>query len=151
MRQDAEQMRIDPLAEGRKRPSADQAVEPVFAKRPTALAEPEPAGRLGVPEAWSIEFDIPIDARRAPIGKHGKVQATLLGLLGGDLEAPGRAVLDQGPANLESRNVVEAERIGGEKGDDQAIPIEQGPAERGRVVGLLGLIHQLQTERERAL
>ena len=47
-------------------------------------------------------------------GKHGKVQATLLGLLGGDLEAPGRAVLDQGSANLKSRNVGEAERIGGD-------------------------------------
>ena len=58
------------------------------------------------------------------------MQATLLGLLGGDLEAPGRAVLDQGPANLKSRNVGEAERVGGEQGDDQPIPIEQGPAKR---------------------
>jgi hypothetical protein len=33
-----EQMRIDPLAEGGARPSADEAVEPVLAKRPTALA-----------------------------------------------------------------------------------------------------------------
>ena len=58
--------------------------------------------------------NIPIDARRRPIGQHGKVQATLLGLLGGDLDAPGRTVLDQGPANLKSRNVGEAERVGGD-------------------------------------
>ena len=90
----AEQMRIDRLAEGRKRPSADEAVEPVLTKWLTALAEPEPARRSGVPEARSIEFDVSIDARRAPIWEHSEVQATLLGLLGRDFQAPCLAVLD---------------------------------------------------------
>ena len=61
---------------------------PVLANRPTALAEPEPARRAGIPEEWSIKFDIPIDARRTPIWEHGKMQATLLGLLGGDPREP---------------------------------------------------------------
>ena len=41
-------MRVDPLAEGLTRPFADQAVEPVVAKRPTVSAQPQPVGRIGV-------------------------------------------------------------------------------------------------------
>ena len=41
------------------------------------------------------------------------MQATLLGLLGADLDAPSRAVLDQGPAKLECGDVVKAEGVGG--------------------------------------
>ena len=89
-----EQMRIDPLAEGLTRPSANQAVERVVAKRPAVSAEPEPAGRLGVTEQWAVMVDIAIDARRAPIGQDGEVRSAFFGLLGGDLDAPGRPVLD---------------------------------------------------------
>jgi Na+/proline symporter len=40
----SDQMRIDSLAEGLTRPSANQAIERVLAKRSTVSAEPEPAG-----------------------------------------------------------------------------------------------------------
>ena len=48
------------------------------------------------------------------------MQATGLGLLllRRDVEAPGRAILDKGSANLQSCDIGEAERVSSEESDD---------------------------------
>src|SRR6476661_4075313 len=43
-------MRIDSLSEGLNCAFAGKMIEPILAKRPTAVSEPEPAGRLSTPE-----------------------------------------------------------------------------------------------------
>ena len=54
-------------------------------------------------------FHIPIDTRRTPVRQDGEVQATCLGLLWRDIEAPGRAILDEGATKFQSCDIGEAE------------------------------------------
>src|SRR5680860_794532 len=105
-------MRVDLFAEGLVCPFAHQMVERVVVKRPTISAKPQPAARLGVAEQRAIVVNIAIDARHAPAWQDGEVKTTGLGLLRWNVEAPCRAILDQGPANLQTRTIGEAEGVG---------------------------------------
>src|SRR5262245_64005491 len=98
-------MRSDPLAEGGTGPSADRAIKRILAKRPAISAEPKPACRPCVTKQRTVVFYIPIDAGGAPARQQGQVQPPLLGLLGGNLEAPSDAILDQRSADFQGGDV----------------------------------------------
>ena len=111
-------MRIDALAKGIKRALTDQAIESVGSEGSTILAQPESVCRFSVKQVGTVVLNIPIDTTRAPVWEDGQMEATGLCLLRRDVDAPGRAILDNGSANLLSCAIGEAERVSSKKTDD---------------------------------
>jgi hypothetical protein len=56
-------------------------------------------------------MNIAIEATRAPVWQDGEVKTPGFGLRRWNVEAPGRAILDQGPAYLQVCSIGEAEGV----------------------------------------
>ena len=114
-------MRIDPLAESMKGSVTDHAIEPIGGERSTIRGQPESVRRFGVKQKGTVVVNVTINTRRALIWEDGQMHTAGLCLLCRNVDAPGGAILDNDSTNFLSRGIGEAEGVGSQESDDQAI------------------------------